>query len=120
MRSFLQLGAPLRSFSSALDRKSEQTQIVSIMAGNITDFLHEQNEIVTGILYSEPAESHEITELIFQDATWAALSVGLVFICLIIHLRSLFLGFVSILCILMTFPTTAVIVQGICQISYYS
>jgi protein dispatched 1 len=55
-----------------------------------------------------------------QDAVWSLLAVAFVFSCLWYHLKSVFLSFIGVLLIILSFPLTAVISNGIFGVSYFS
>lgn len=61
----------------------------------------------------------EYNRIAISDTKFAVFSVVFVLLYLIYHLKSLFLGLISIFLILFSFPLTQIICKGIGQITYF-
>ena len=59
-------------------------------------------------------------DLVNYDTSFAVFSVVFVFIYMIIHLRSLFLALVGMMLILLSFPLTVLITEGLLRSTYFS
>ena len=59
-------------------------------------------------------------DLVNYDTSFAVFSVLFVFIYMIIHLRSLFLALVGMMLILLSFPLTVLITEGLLRSTYFS
>lgn len=59
-------------------------------------------------------------ELVEYDTSFAVFSVLFVFVYMIIHLRSLFLALVGMMLILLSFPLTVLITEGLLRSTYFS
>lgn len=86
----------------------------------INEFKEDNPNGLSVLIFSEAVSQIEFNKLVLRDTTFAVFSVGFVFVYFIIHLRSLFLGIISILLILMSFGFTALIHQGVFRVTYYS
>jgi len=62
----------------------------------------------------------KFTELINNDGGYAMFSVIFVFIVFCIHLKSLFMAFMSIVMILFSFPLTVMITEGVLRCTFFS
>jgi predicted RND superfamily exporter protein len=59
-------------------------------------------------------------DCIREDSSYAIFSVVFVFLYFIIHLRSIFLAFIGISIILLSFPIAVCITEGIFRVTYFS
>jgi len=128
MRIIINFGAPLNvdsiRYNDITDRFTEQKEKVSNfqskMLQAINEFKMENPDGLNVLIFSEAVSQIEFNKLVLRDTTFAVFSVTFVFIYFIVYLRSLFLGFISILLILMSFGFTALIHQGLFRVTYYS
>ncbi|GBG25747.1 Protein dispatched-like 1 [Hondaea fermentalgiana] len=109
LRSRLQFGLPLEGYDSAQDRASEQSDIIQEAIQNVAiDYLNPlrtQNDAL--ILYFDFSDitNYYVDTTIVSDAVYAGAAGAFVFTMLCFHTRSVFLGFTSLLQILLSFPT---------------
>lgn len=68
--------------------------------------------IFASILFNE-----HFDEVVESDVFWSVFSALFVFCFIWFHLESFFMAFISMICILMSFPITYAIYAGVCQIS---
>ena len=71
-------------------------------------------------IYSEALRNEEFNDLVVTDTSFALISVALVYLYFVIHLWSIFLASMGMLIILLSFGVTALISEGIFQVTYYS
>ena len=72
------------------------------------------------ILMATEWQGDIMDDLVEYDTSFAVFSVLFVFIYMIIHLRSLFLAIVGMMLILLSFPLTVIITEGLLRSTYFS
>lgn len=124
----MDFGAPLdingEKYTDISDRYVDQVNHVTNYQKQIRAKVKEVREFTYSVIrpeiYSEPLRNEEFNDLIFGDITYAILSVALVLFYFMIHLWSIFLALMAMLLILFSFGVTAVISEGIFQVTYFS
>jgi hypothetical protein len=128
MRNFVNLGAPIEiegvRYNDKTDRLEEQTEYVStflldLEAKFIESFENDPTGFEVNIL-SEAYNQKVFQDLVTGDTAWSIFSVMFVFGYLCYHLSSLFLASVGIMLILLSFPLTSFITEGIFRVTYFS
>lgn len=71
-------------------------------------------------MYSEILMNEEFNKMVVEDTSYAVISVGLVFCYFCFHLWSVFLAFMGMILIILSFGVTAMISEGAIGVTYYS
>lgn len=71
-------------------------------------------------IYSEILMNEEFNDMVVEDTSYAVISVGLVFCYFCFHLWSVFLAFMGMILIILSFGVTAMISEGAIGVTYYS
>jgi len=124
-RSILQMGAPLEvngvRYQDRVDRAEDQGDFIEEYSKGIEDYyLDREGPGIRYLMFQELLIERRFVTLVSKDIMWAAGSVLFVFSYISWNLRSFFLGSVSMLIILMSFPITMTIYSYIFRITYLS
>ncbi|GBG25746.1 Protein dispatched-like 1 [Hondaea fermentalgiana] len=123
MRSRIRFGLPLEGYNGTQDRASEQAAIiqetVEDVSINYLDPLREQNEAMVFYFDFQDITNFYAFDTIVRDAAYAGLAIAIVFLMLCFHTRSLFLGSLSLLQIILSFPTTYFIYRFVFGIEHF-
>jgi hypothetical protein len=113
--------APMKGYTSANDRKSEQeSKFYSDFIWPLANaFLNEGSSSLEIFMLNPVQIDKAFNEIFINDLVWIALSILLVLLYMMFHLKSVFLGVSAMINIVMSFPLTIVLYKLVFQIKYY-
>jgi hypothetical protein len=111
----------MKNYAAASDRKDEQERKFwfDFIKPIQMLFRDEASGSFEAILLNSVQIDLTFAEIFTQDFLWVGLSILLVFMYLVFHLKSLFLGWMSMINICMSFPLTVCVYKLIFQVQYY-
>ena len=124
MRTMLQLAGPIggqdKRYESVDDDADDQTDVVIEFSADVKE-LSDSNDAKYRAVVRTPRNTQlmnkEFQDTIKSDIAFAVFSVAFVFCYIMFHLKSLFLAWVSMMLILLSFPVSYLIYSGIFQIT---
>ena len=128
IRSFMEFGAPLFidgvEYKDITDRFSDQKKIIYNYQKKVQDKVREIRDysysLIKPDMWSEALMNEDFLQMAMEDTSYAVISVGLVFLYFCFHLWSVFLSFMGMILIILSFGVTAMIYEGAIGVTYYN
>lgn len=118
MRSVFKIGSPLAGYKGPNDKPLEQREKVIEFLTNFDKLLEGKNELWQSegtkvSIYSKALDDLAFENAMQDDLPWIAASLIFAFLWFILHTNSFIVSLISLSVLIMTFPATMVIYEGV-------
>lgn len=125
MRSVFKIGTPLKGYKGPNDRPDEQRKKVIEFLTNFDKLLQGKNELwendgLKVSIYAKVLDDLAFEKAMLDDTPWILACFIFAFLWFILHTNSFIVSLISLSILVVTFPATMVIYEGVFMIKYMS